>query len=229
MDKLIPVCSLVLPGTPSMWECLGAMSRRAELSLKASKGSGATLSLSRKSEATKAWLVSSNRMREAPCQGWHYGLFSMPQESSAALAGPGGVCAWPVSKWAVSMKNRPISVLNRCSSSEHIICLLLIFAVDSCNLTWTVPSLAPTPTLQLRPAIWAAIRGWGWGGTVEHLQLPCWFWKSPVMLLRKSGLTMSRHWMVSTLQRTGLLLNRTAPCRISAWERNPHEQTCHLF
>lgn len=84
--------SLVLPGTPSMWECLGParMSRRAELSPKASTGPGATLSLSRKSEATKAWLVSSNRMREAPCQSWHDGLFSMPHESSAALAG--GVC-----------------------------------------------------------------------------------------------------------------------------------------
>ena len=168
------MCSLVLPGTPSMWECPGPRSRRAELSLKASKGPGATLSLSRKSEATKAWLVSSNRMREAPCQGWHDGLFSMPHVSSAALAGPGCVCVWPVSKWAVTTKNKPISVLNRCSSSEHITCLLLIFAVDSCNLTWTVPSLAP------HPALWAAIRGWGGGehcGTLTVallvLKVPC--------------------------------------------------------
>lgn len=35
------------------------------------------------------------------------------------------------------------------------------------------------------------------------------------MLLRKLRSTMSRHWMVPTLQREGLLLNLTAPCRIS--------------
>ena len=175
------MCSLVLLGTPSMWECPGPMSRRAELSPKASTGLGAAVSLSRKSEATKSWLVYSNRMRKAPCQGWHDGLFSTPHESSAALAGV-GVCVC-VTCQQVSCRHEKqtySSVLNRCSSSKDTICLLLIFAVDSCNLTWTLPSPAPTPTPQLRPALWAAIPGGGWGehcGTLTVTQLvlkvPC--------------------------------------------------------
>lgn len=74
---------------------------------------------------------------------------------------------------------------------------------------------------------------------MRHLQLPAWFWKSIDILLTKSPSTISRHWMVSTLQSTGLLLKRTAPCRISvrgenlryqpAASLNFHKRHMHFF
>lgn len=63
--------------------------------------------------------------------------------------------------------------------------------------------------------------------SVTHSQLLDAFSKFIDMLLRKLRSTMSRHWMVPTLQREGLLLNLTAPCRISV-EKGTREPPCRL-
>lgn len=154
----------------------------------------------------------------------------MPRESSK-LRWRGCVCVRerPVSKWAVTMKNRPIPVLNRCSSSEHIICLLLILAADSCNLTWIVPFSELPPQLHSSTLPYE-LQSRGRGSTAEHLQLPCWFWKLPVTLLRKSVLMMSRSLDgLHVAEDRVVTESQTHLCKISAWERKPHEQPCHLF